>query len=640
MSIYKYNMDAIKKTYPELADKLTHLKDDYSTREEPTKIYPYKTLVVKQGDVEWMLHSKDDPLGEARSYVNNVLSTDISRAHVIVVLGVGMGYYLNAIFERYAKDMPLVIIVEKDLQIFNKFVRNQKPVVTADGKEMSLFEYPNCCLVVDVPLEQVYSHLFDRVNALGKNSFATFNYIEHPILIRFNKEYYKPFCQQVGRVCFDIKSSYGNDPEDSWFGIDNMLQNLDLIASAPGVMQAKDAFRGMPAVIVATGPSLNKNIHLLPEIKDKCVFFAADASLNTFFKHDPPIVPDIVCSLERNLTTCNHFKQIENKDLMKGVWLGACPVVKPNVYNEWNGDHMVVFRDFAHFKWLKLDKGILNTGKSVTNMAFKIAEYMGCDPIILVGQDLAFAPGGDSHVQGANHAAKGLKDSQLIKQKRQVMGNNGEMLDSLETWIGMQKRFEFDIATKPRNYKVINATEGGARINGTEVMTLQEAIDKYIQRDIDTAKHLRYCLKYPDDAARGRDEETVDNEINKGMEYMAWSIKELTEALNAMEEGFQLFEKTPIDPGINDIFIYTEKVKNDILRHEMCYFTVMHVIQSWCMGRENIFKTLPDLFEGDELIVARYIKIFEFFFGLLKLYKHVHEGTRKNYKGIRVRPVS
>jgi hypothetical protein len=638
MSTYEANMTAIRKKYPELADKIAKTKDDYSVKVIPSKKPPLKTCTVKSGETEWLLHSREDPAAEAVSFANNVLSKDINNAHVLVMLGVGMGYYLDPVFSRYAKDMPFVILVENNIQIFKQFIKYQQPVVVAEGKQRSVFEFDGCCLLVDVPLEQVYTALYDRLNTMGKHSFATFHYVEHPVEIRFNKDYYKPFVQEVARVCYDIKSSYGNDPEDSWFGIDHMLQNLDLIATSPGVSRVKDEFKGQPAVIVATGPSLNNNIDLLPSIKDKCVFFAADASLNTFFQHEPSIIPDVVCSLERNLSTCNHFKQIENKDLMKGIWLGACPVVKPQVYDEWHGDHMVVFRDFAHFKWLKLDKGILNTGKSVTNLAFKVAEHMGCDPIILVGQDLAFAPDGNSHVQGANHAANGLKDSQLIKQRTKVMGNNEEMLDSLETWVGMLRRFEFDIATKNKDYTVINATEGGALIKGTVVMTLQEAIDKYMQEDIQTEQRLKEFLRYPTAEEQEKDNGKIDQEINRGLDYLEWSIKELNAVIEAMEEGFLLFDKDEgIDSEVGQLFDYANQVKTDILSHEMCYFTIMHVIQSWCMGRENVLKSLADYYKGDEYLVAKYLRIFEFFFGLLKLYKHVCEGTAKNYKGIRVR---
>jgi hypothetical protein len=337
MSTYKFNMEALKKRYPELVEKLSHVKEDLSVRAVPTKKPPLKTCIVKEKGQEWLLHSKDDPKAEAKAFADNVLSDDISSAHVIVMLGIGLGYYTDAIFARYAKDMPFIILVENNLKIFDQFIRTQRPLVNVGDKTISVFEYEGCHLVVDTPLDKVYAALYDKINQQGKNSFATFHFIEHPIEIRFNKEYYKPFTKEVARVCYDIKSSYGNDPEDSWFGIDNMLQNLNLISNSPGVIQVKDVFKGKPAVIVATGPSLNKNIDLLPSIKNKCVFFAADASLNTFFKHDPPIVPNIVCSLERNLTTCNHFKQIENKDLMREIWLGACPVVKPDVYDEWKG---------------------------------------------------------------------------------------------------------------------------------------------------------------------------------------------------------------------------------------------------------------------------------------------------------------
>ena len=36
----------------------------------------------------------------------------------------------------------------------------------------------------------------------------------------------------------------------------------------------------------------------------------------------------------------------------------------------------------------------------VGNFAFSIAQYLGCDPIILTGQDLSFPPTGATHVDG------------------------------------------------------------------------------------------------------------------------------------------------------------------------------------------------------------------------------------------------
>lgn len=634
MNNIQFNLNAMNKRYPQLAQSLSILKDDGTVRIATTKLPNRPTCYVKANNEEWLLHSTDNPAKEAEMFAHVVLKDNFKNVNTIVFLGLGMGYYMEQICTRYGSNNPNMIIIENNVQIFKKFIETQRPMVRVGNQDISIFEFDRCHFVVDVPVDKIYYTLYDVIQNANRTSFSTFHIVEHPILIRFNKEYYKPACAEINRICYDIRSSYGNDPEDSWFGIDHMLQNLDIIASNPGAERVKDQFRYKPAVVVATGPSLNKNIHLLPKIKNKCVFFAADASLNTFFNYSPIIRPDIVCSLERNLSTKKHFEQIstDKKQLMTDMYLAACPVVKPELYKEWHGKHMVIFRDFAHFKWLRLITAVLNTGKSVTNMAFKIAEYMGCDPIILVGQDLSYAPTGDSHVSGADHARDGLATSPLIHQKVKVMGNSGEMLDSLDTWVGMLKRFEFDIAKANGAYKVINATEGGARINGTEVMTLQDAMDKYLTQDINTERILNNCMIPYDERDVLNNVNTINANINLGIAYLERSLLDIDEALHVLEGGFVLFEQ-PVGQQLQDIMQHVEKLKEKVLADELCYFVIMHVLQSWCMGRDTMLRGLDNYVRKEELTIAKYLLIFEFFYGLRILFNLVNDGVKKNYYG-------
>ena len=50
------------------------------------------------------------------------------------------------------------------------------------------------------------------------------------------------------------------------------------------------------AVIVASGPSLNKNVHILEEIQDQSFIVAALRSIKTL--HDANIKPDLVIQLD------------------------------------------------------------------------------------------------------------------------------------------------------------------------------------------------------------------------------------------------------------------------------------------------------------------------------------------------------
>src|SRR4029077_17327054 len=46
----------------------------------------------------------------------------------------------------------------------------------------------------------------------------------------------------------------------------NIANNLGRYATTPPIDLMKDAYKGLPAILVAAGPSLAKNMHLLNEI--------------------------------------------------------------------------------------------------------------------------------------------------------------------------------------------------------------------------------------------------------------------------------------------------------------------------------------------------------------------------------------
>lgn len=58
----------------------------------------------------------------------------------------------------------------------------------------------------------------------------------------------------------------------------------------------KKEFEGMPAILIAAGPSLDNNIEKLKQIKDSVFIMAVDTALNTVLKHD--IIPDMTISVD------------------------------------------------------------------------------------------------------------------------------------------------------------------------------------------------------------------------------------------------------------------------------------------------------------------------------------------------------
>jgi hypothetical protein len=114
---------------------------------------------------------------------------------------------------------------------------------------------------------------------------------------------------------------------------------------------------------------------------------------------------------------------------------------------------------------------------------------LGFDTIILVGQDLALT-GNRSHADGTFEEHMPELDT---KNAEWVEGNCEEKVPTRTdlkvflTWYEENiKLFKDAVDT----FRVINATEGGAKIKGAEVMTLKEAIEENCGREVDIQKCL------------------------------------------------------------------------------------------------------------------------------------------------------
>ena len=72
-----------------------------------------------------------------------------------------------------------------------------------------------------------------------------------------------------------------------------------------------------------------------------------------------------------------------------------------------------------------------------------------------------------------------------------VEGNEGEKVPttgSLKTYLDWYNQHIKGIRELNKNFRVINATEGGAKIENTEIMTLEEAVARECKRQIDIQK--------------------------------------------------------------------------------------------------------------------------------------------------------
>jgi len=360
-------------------------------------------------------------------------------------------------------------------------------------------------------------------------------------------------------------------------------------------------FKDMPAVVVSAGPSLEKNVQLLPEISDKAVIIAAGSSIETLMK-EYNIAPHFLASFDAGAGNYPHFQRLNTKPL-RLIFTGD---IYPRIVEEFEGvlipleaSSKQTYNLYKHYGAPPLGEALV--GPSVANFALDIAIRLGCNPVVLIGQDLALRDG-KSHARGNYYCTDiGTED---LTNHIQVKGNVEEFVYTSKSWLTMLKFFEDQIRSYKQN-TIINATEGGAFIEGTIVRPLREVIDEYMTVRHDVEGKIMSFIRQPADM-NVRAEEIMPKVIAETHDILGLikqTLPEIDRLLLKLKNGVL---KQKDQKRINGI-----KKKEDRMLASMVY---QHIIRTIIYGRIFYYERYYSRLAADqpdkvELWVAEYQKI-------------------------------
>jgi hypothetical protein len=207
------------------------------------------------------------------------------------------------------------------------------------------------------------------------------------------------------------------------------------------------------------------------------------------------IEPQFVTSLDYH-EICTRFFEKLPKHLK--TELIAEPKANNAIFKMNPGPLTVLGNDFAEglLREMKLRHEVMPPGATVAHLAYYLAEYIGCDPIIFVGQDLGFSDGlcyapGTSYEdvwrpELSRFCSVEMKQwEQIVRERfilRKITDCRGRPMYTEERLFSYLQQFERDfLKTRTR---IIDATEGGAAKAGSTAMTLAEARDRFCRREL------------------------------------------------------------------------------------------------------------------------------------------------------------
>ena len=472
---YKANLVLLKKYHPKIWGIMTK-KDLIPAGEVFLSPNGQVNLKIKNSEGKFVnLHDFDNPEAEVPLFLDMVHESSIG---VAILIGMGLGYTpLALLLQR--KNIRHLVVFEANPCIFAQALRYvDLSFMLADTRLiLSVGSNPDAGAIFApasraLKLEQI--HMLQHVPSLTLDK------------ISYQKLYDMVYsCVNQLNVSGSTTFRYGSE------FIHNRFAHLSSIHHNSLLESLKKKFSGVPAIMVAGGPSLDKNIHLLKKAKNKAVILTVDTVLPTLLQQG--IIPDFVTSIDPEEMTYEKFANVVPQ--IKGIPYLICSAwIHPNVPKLFPAEQ--VFWSFSGNsieKWLNnLMGGVILTGGAgtVAHMNMIAAIIMGCSPIVFIGQDLAYS-------EDKDHAANVvLTNKDNVKNRLsnlantvQVDGINGGKVTTVRGFLSLKTTFEKMIKDNPGHY--INATEGGVHIRGTEVLPFQEVLDRYCINDYDIISRVK-----------------------------------------------------------------------------------------------------------------------------------------------------
>jgi hypothetical protein len=559
--IFVRNMALLWRFDPGLARRLDALPDTARVAVEPAKSGGCTCSLPDAAGKPVQLHSKYDPISEAKSFAESV---EVDEQYCLVVGGFALGYHIKAVRDR-ALDEAIIVVTEPNLRLVASALARVDLTAALSGGRLIILTEANKA--------QVHQRLQAHMPLVMMGT----RFIKHGPSERLAGDFHAELRKLLTEFAAYSRMSLVTLVANSQITCRNVANNLATYVSTPPLGILKDRFRGKPAIIVSAGPSLRKNIDLVAAAKGKAVICAVQTTLKPLMARG--IVPDFVTSLDYHEVSKQYFEGVEG---LENVHLVAEPKATWGVLDHYPGPISVLDNSFARLLLgdaLAAREG-LQPGATVAHLAFYLARYLGCDPIVFVGQDLAYtghvyySPGVEIHRTWRSEINRlnplETREWERTVRARHVLrtitGQSGEELFTDELLFTYLEQFERDFSQSAAT--VINATEGGANIRGAKNVPLAQVLAQYCKEPIET-KQFEYRVQ----AAR-RDTSRLP-QVREELTNRIGELKRMEELSAELLQHLEKLKDLTHDPSaFNRLLVRVDELRAQVNQTQRAYAVI------------------------------------------------------------------
>lgn len=416
---------------------------------------------IKTNEKTYRMNSLCSPEEEAAIWADQFQMSNLEM--VVVLFGLGDGIFYKEL-KKKGRDDTVIVIFEPSPKMFHYQMEHMDIEEIVNAK--------NTALIVDKLNDKSLYGILSTVLTIYNYEYSLD--ITIPEYDKIFKQTYLQFKKYFLNIKNTLDGEYYTSVVLANLWTENSLHSLRYMKNCQFLCQYKDQFaKEVPVIIVSAGPSLDYNIEKLKLAKGKSAIIATDTAMPQMVRHG--IKPDFIATIDAKKSPthlademCQHIPYICT-DMARIEIMENHKAQK--IYYQFSLYLEKIIED--------MEKEIifLGSGTSVATVAFSACIAMGFKTIIFVGQDLAYR-------DGVSHAGHDLRREEVNPYHIEIEDIYGNMVESREEWYRFLLWFENAIQQLPKDNIIIDATEGGAKIHGTKIMTLEEAIEEYCTVDV------------------------------------------------------------------------------------------------------------------------------------------------------------
>ena len=396
------------------------------------------TLQVTDKTGTYYFHSNNNPAIEGNFFAGQYYSLDCSH---YVILGLGFGYHIKALLNK--DDGIYIDIVEPDLNIIK---------IASVMTDMEwIYNNPRVRLIYD----ESYKKLKDLLD-LDKQLLIHYPSLRHIANLEIKLSMEKFFIRDSGKR--NMKVWFANNFRDNVVNCSDYVDSLE------------EKFFGKNAVIVAAGPSLDKNVELLRAVPENTIVIAVGTVFCKLIGMG--IKPDFVIFLDGQEHLYKQIEGVENENIPIICAATACKKIAERYCGK---KYLICQNGYDKAEIYAKERGfhLYETGGSVSTIAVDLCLQLGCKSVAYIGLDLAFT---DNYT----HATGTLEYSEQEKTDVYTTSVDGGNIATSPLFTIYREWIERRVKRIEDGVEVIDATEGGALKKGLVKRTLQETFDLWM----------------------------------------------------------------------------------------------------------------------------------------------------------------